>query len=788
MTGVRWRVGGRAGRVGVVLAGVLVLLAPQAASAVVSVNTDLQTEYAGCVGQIRGSGNGAVLDALERSGKQIKVRRPIIGTESSTTTYVPGSDVQINWWPENDGRKLPEEGAGFTEDQCATLIHEMNHALDEANDTKRGTFCTQGGRQVSTVDPDEVHAVLAENAYRRAAGLQERTTYSGMKLPANGKDCDPPPPPRPGGGCSISVVGKGYRCANSNGDPHLLTFDGLRYDFQAAGEFVLARSTKDDFEVQARQTMFPASSVVSVNSAVAVRVAGDRVGVYATPDGPVTRVNGAAPTSGPAGVKLPHGGTVTTEYDGTVTVDWPDGARLHVRPIGVWGMSVSVSAPDGRAGALEGLLGDHDGNPGDDLIVRNGAKLAQPPTFEALYPGFADSWRVEAGRSLFDYEPGQDTGTFTDRRFPQRSLTVGDLPNRATAELICRRAGVTDPQTLADCALDVGLTGQVAFAADAARAQRDAPAAGDVDLEVTRPGATAALKVPGRTGQKIFVEVPAATVPDRCGVLLLLDPQGRTLATGCVISGVGFIDATTLTATGDHQVVLDLWDSDLGRATVRVVTVTDEDRTLTVDGPAVRATLAQPGAVSRLAFDGRAGQKVFLQVTGATLPDRCDLLRLRDPAGTQVASGCVIGGQGFVDGFVLPTTGRYVLDLDGYSTDTGWADVRLRDAHDDQLDTVPDGRASTLSISRPGAVSRLRFPADAGRRLTVEATAASLPDRCGILTLTGPDGDVVGSGCVIGGTGRFETGPLPKRGTYTLVLDPWADETGSATFTVRQTG
>ncbi|MEK8104832.1 hypothetical protein NKG94_05815 [Micromonospora sp. M12] len=116
------------------------------------------------------------------------------------------------------------------------------------------------------------------------------------------------------------------------------------------------------------------------------------------------------------------------------------------------------------------------------------------------------------------------------------------------------------------------------------------------------------------------------------------------------------------------------------------------------------------------------------------------------------------------------------------------ADVRLRDAHDEQFDTVADGRATTLSVSRPGAVSRLRFPADAGQRLTVEVTAGSVPDRCAILTVVGPDGDAVGSGCVIGGTGRFETGPLPRGGTYVLVLDPWADETGSATVTVRRGG
>ncbi|MCG5436401.1 VWD domain-containing protein [Micromonospora foliorum] len=774
-------------RTGLVLAGVLVLVAPQAASAVVSVNSDLQTEYAGCVGQIRSSGNGKVLEELERSGKKIQVRRPIFGSESSTTTYVPGSDVQINWVPENDGRKLDDEGSGFTEDQCATLIHEMNHALDEVNDTDRGQFCTQGGQQASPVDPAEVHAVLAENAYRKAVGVPLRPSYSGMKLPSNGKDCDQPKPRPPGGGgCSISVIGKGYRCANSNGDPHLLTYDGLRYDFQAAGEFVLTRSATDDFEVQVRQTMFPASSVVAVNSAVAVRVAGDRVGVYVTPDGPAVRVNGAAPVSAPDGVKLPRGGTVTTWGDGTVTMEWPDGARLTAQPIGVWGLSVSVSAPTARAGTLEGLLGDHDGDPGDDLTVRGGKRLAQPPTFEALYPGFADSWRVEAQRSLFDYEPRQNTGTFTDRRFPNRLLTVGDLPNRATAELVCRRAGVTDPQILADCVLDVGLTGQVAFAEDAARAQRDVPAAGDVDLEVSRAGATAAMKVPGRAGQKIFVEVPAATVPDRCGVLLLLDPQGRQLATGCVISGVGFIDTTTLTATGDHQVVLDPWDADLGRATVRVVPVTDEEKTLTLDGPAVRATLAQPGAVSRLAFDGRAGQKIFLQVTNATLPDRCGLLLLRDPAGEQVASGCVIGGTGYVDGIVLPASGRYVLEVDGTSTDTGSADVRLHDARDEQADTVADGRAATLTVSRPGAVSRLRFAADAGRRVTVEVTTATLPDRCGILFLTDPDGDPMTSGCIIGGAGRFETGSLPKSGTYTLALDPWADDIGSATIIMRQ--
>ncbi|MBQ0992746.1 hypothetical protein PSH03_002810 [Micromonospora sp. PSH03] len=54
-------------------------------------------------------------------------------------------------------------------------------------------------------------------------------------------------------------------------------------------------------------------------------------------------------------------------------------------------------------------------------------------------------------------------------------------------------------------------------------------------------------------------------------------------------------------------------------------------------------------------------------------------------------------------------------------------DVRLRDAHDEEADTFADGRAATLTVSRPGAVSRLRFPADAGRRVTVEVTPPACP-------------------------------------------------------------
>ena len=60
------------------------------------------------------------------------------------------------------------------------------------------------------------------------------------------------------------------------GDPHIQTLDGLGYDFQAVGEFVLIESTSgDDLQVQVRTA--PVGDLVSVNVAVATLVDGQRV-------------------------------------------------------------------------------------------------------------------------------------------------------------------------------------------------------------------------------------------------------------------------------------------------------------------------------------------------------------------------------------------------------------------------------------------------------------------------------------------------------------------------------
>ena len=73
--------------------------------------------------------------------------------------------------------------------------------------------------------------------------------------------------------------------ASSWADPHLVTFDGLAYDFQAVGEFVLARSSDGEFGVQARQEPYQYSRAASVNTGVGIRMGETEASVYLLADG-----------------------------------------------------------------------------------------------------------------------------------------------------------------------------------------------------------------------------------------------------------------------------------------------------------------------------------------------------------------------------------------------------------------------------------------------------------------------------------------------------------------------
>ncbi|WP_306297041.1 Calx-beta domain-containing protein [Nostoc sp. C052] len=241
------------------------------------------------------------------------------------------------------------------------------------------------------------------------------------------------------------------------GDPHLTTFDGIHYDFQGVGEFTTLKSTTDDFEIQTRQQPWNGSTRVSVNTAIALKINGQRIGFYLNDPNPV-KINGTA-TAIADGALYALGQNLITHNGNTYTVFSANGDQIQVTLNGSY-MNLGLGLADNRKGKVVGLLGNDNGNTNDDFALRDGTVIGGTISNEQLYGDYANSWRITQPTSLFDYATGQDTNTFSDRTFPTNIVTAATLPadQRAAAQQIAQNAGITDPTILEDAILDIALT------------------------------------------------------------------------------------------------------------------------------------------------------------------------------------------------------------------------------------------------------------------------------------------------------------------------------------------
>ncbi|WP_405804885.1 VWD domain-containing protein [Streptomyces sp. NBC_00210] len=771
------------------LAFTLAVAVATPAAAVVDVGDGLHGVYDGCIAKFTAAGKRDLVDQLDRSPNKFKFEKSP-GTVSNPDWWTSeraangqGTGGTTKWNP-NDTTPLPGEDPDVHRDTCATLYHEMSHLADYDKGTNRRDTCRymSAGNEVDTgITVAEVKATRKENEYRATQpGLLPRTKYGqGKPLPPEGTDClDKPDPPPSQGGC-------GAGCAIGTGDPHLTTFDGLFYDFQSVGEFVLTRTSAREpgirhLDIQGRLSPLPGLTTVSLFSAVAADVGGDRVGVYLEHSGAVLRVDGKAVVASSGVRALPHGGEIEQRGPDTVEIRWPDRSVLLVEAVGTSSLTVSIYLADARKAAVEGLFGNDDGRTDNDLVVHGGPTLGTTPAPEALHSTYADSWRVTQSQSLFDYKPGQTTGTFTDRTFPHETVVAADLPNRAAAEAICRSTNVTAARSLEACIVDVGLTGEIAFAAAAAATQKQLAAGTATELSVSQPGGEAELAFDGMSGQRVFVDVLSSNLPDQCDVLHLMDPSGTKVASGCIVDGKGFVDATALTATGRYRAVLAPADGATGQAVVRVITTVDQVGAISKGGPPVSAGVGRVGGESRFSFTATAGQKVFVDVPESTLPDTCNVFRLLDPANDVIAHGCVANGNGWIDAVTLPESGRYTILIDPADRTTGVSQLRLIDATDQVGTITVDGPEAVASIAQAGAASRFRFSGTAGQTFFVDVPVSTLPDQCDVLKLLGPGDEVLASGCVTNGKGGIDGTVLPTTGDYTLLVDPADRTTGAA--------
>ena len=239
-------------------------------------------------------------------------------------------------------------------------------------------------------------------------------------------------------------------------DPHLITFDNLSYDFQAAGDFVLVRATEGpDYEVQVR---FKAqSSAVSVTETVATTVGEQTVSIGVVDRAAVVLIDGQETNlANGDSIALDGGSILRNGRNYTISYGNRDFTEVSVRSTFI--NVTPKPSTDRPLGSLEGLLGDANGNPGNEFQLADGTVLETPVPSEVLYGEFADSWQVSPESSLLP-------GTPEPYVPPGRIVTVDSLPValRREAEAAVDAAGITNQELRNAAILDFALTGNTEF-------------------------------------------------------------------------------------------------------------------------------------------------------------------------------------------------------------------------------------------------------------------------------------------------------------------------------------
>ncbi|MFC5413133.1 VWD domain-containing protein, partial [Larkinella bovis] len=234
------------------------------------------------------------------------------------------------------------------------------------------------------------------------------------------------------------------------GDPHLRTADGFNYDFQGFGEFILLKSTTDNFEIQARHEGPGNSEYVTMTTALGIQTGDDIVSVHAKPA--AVFINNEKQNVSSGNISLKKGASISIQ-GGKIKVVASSKDRVEI-DVYAGSMNYSLFLGPDRKGKVEGLLGNFDGNKENDLKTKEGEVVKNE--FSSLYPRYADSWRVNKN-FLLQYESGKNTESYTRRDLPKPLPTFSDT-KRDAARKACIAAGVTGEPYLSNCTYDLLVT------------------------------------------------------------------------------------------------------------------------------------------------------------------------------------------------------------------------------------------------------------------------------------------------------------------------------------------
>lgn len=479
--------------------------------------------------------------------KVVKIDAQPDGTGTRTHRPDGPNDPIIIYWDPNRTVKVDN----ISSNPCETLYHELQHAADDQD----GVPDDDLDEQCNGIANAEWRATGAQNKLRKALGEQQmRTSYHGKSFGADSFD-----------DCKQQQQREQDRKQASNsvfGDPHITTTDGLIYDLQLVGEFTAFTSEDSGApRVQLRTAPVPDSTFASMVTGAAAGT-GDRRIAFVLSDGGLTITHGpeheAVTVDQDSQRDLGDGLTIATaaaaeNFVGNgYVVRWPDGSEMVVDESGFWGLRVSFEPSDAaRKAQPRGLFGTFDGDPADDLTRPDGRVVPVGSNDADIRSQFGDAWRINQGDSLFPYDAGQTTDTFTDRTFPSAEPRFSpETSDQARA--VCASAGVIGDALMAACVFDVSVTGNPSLAQTAAQVSRQSIVTAVAGEPLNAKGFGPGLAVNGavRSAQPVDYEF-TAKAGEVADIRSLCTPTGTDVtytvqvASGRFDEPVGVVDGCT---------------------------------------------------------------------------------------------------------------------------------------------------------------------------------------------------------------------------------------------------
>ena len=324
------------------------------------------------------------------------------------------------------------------------------------------------------------------------------------------------------------------------------------------------------------------------------------------------------------------------------------------------------------------------------------------------------------------------------------------------------------------------------------------PGGAPVTVTTVAANENARLFFDGVAGRKISLKLTSVTIGTSASAsskISILNPSGTTLVapTNFGTSG-GFLDTTTLPATGRYTILVDPQGTATGSATLTLYDVPpDATASISPGGGDVTVGTAVPGQNARVTFAGVAGQRISLKLSGVTIGtsgSSSAKVSILNPSGTALVSPTFFGRNGgFVDVKTLAGTGTYTIVVDPQSNAVGNATLTLYDVPADPVvPIVPGGAPESVATTVPGQNARFAFSGAAGGRISVKLTNVTIGtsgSSSAKVSVQNPNGTTLVSAAFFGTNGGFvDAKNLPSTGTYKIVIDPQSAAVGGVTATL----